>query len=50
MDGQQPFQRINDAYVLDWVSTLSPTTILNVRASTTGSSRRASDAATRTSI
>ena len=33
MSGQQPFQRINDAYVLDWVSTLSPTTILNVRAS-----------------
>jgi hypothetical protein len=33
MSGQQPFQRINDAYVLDWVSTLSPTAILNVRAS-----------------
>lgn len=33
MDGQQPFQRINDAYVLDWVSTLSPTLILNLRAS-----------------
>ncbi|HYO80261.1 MAG TPA: carboxypeptidase regulatory-like domain-containing protein [Bryobacteraceae bacterium] len=33
MSGQQPFQRINDAYVLDWVSTLSPTTILNIRAS-----------------
>jgi hypothetical protein len=33
MDGQQPFQRINDAYVLDWVSTLSPTTILNIRGS-----------------
>lgn len=32
-DGQQPFQRINDAYVADWVSTLSPTLILNVRAS-----------------
>jgi hypothetical protein len=32
-DGQQPFQRINDAYVLDWVSTLNATTILNVRAS-----------------
>lgn len=29
--GQQPFQRINDAYVLDWVSTISPTLILNVR-------------------
>lgn len=33
MDGQQPFQRINDAYVIDWVSTLSPTTVLNIRAS-----------------
>ncbi|MFO0363488.1 MAG: TonB-dependent receptor domain-containing protein, partial [Acidobacteriota bacterium] len=33
MDGQQPFQRINDAYVLDWVSTINPTTVLNVRAS-----------------
>ncbi|MBC8167196.1 MAG: TonB-dependent receptor, partial [Bryobacteraceae bacterium] len=33
MDGQQPFQRINDAYVLDWVTTISPTTILNLRAS-----------------
>lgn len=32
-DGQQPFQRINDAYVLDWVSTISPTFILNARAS-----------------
>jgi hypothetical protein len=32
-DGQQPFQRINDAYVLDWISTLSPTFILNARAS-----------------
>ncbi|MBI5280461.1 MAG: TonB-dependent receptor [Candidatus Solibacter usitatus] len=32
-NGQQPFQRINDAYVADWVSTLSPTLILNVRAS-----------------
>ncbi len=33
MDGQQPFQRINDAYVIDWVSTLNPTTVLNVRGS-----------------
>jgi hypothetical protein len=33
MDGQQPFQRINDAYVIDWVSTLNPTTVFNVRAS-----------------
>ena len=24
-DGQQPFQRINDAYVLDWTSTVTPT-------------------------
>lgn len=32
-DGQQPFQRINDAYVLDWVSTISPTLIFNVRGS-----------------
>ncbi len=31
--GQQPFQRINDAYVLDWVSTLTPTTVLNIRGS-----------------
>ncbi len=33
MDGQQPFQRINDAYVVDWVGTVSPTLVLNVRAS-----------------
>ena len=33
MDGQQPFQRINDAYVLDWVTTVNPTTVVNVRAS-----------------
>jgi Carboxypeptidase regulatory-like domain len=32
-DGQQPFQRINDAYVVDWVGTLSPTLILNARGS-----------------
>ncbi|MCU0228413.1 MAG: TonB-dependent receptor, partial [Bryobacterales bacterium] len=32
-DGQQPFQRINDAYVIDYVGTLSPTTVLNIRAS-----------------
>jgi hypothetical protein len=32
-DGQQPFQRINDAYVADWVGTLSPTFVVNVRAS-----------------
>ncbi len=33
MSGQQPFQRINDAYVLDWVWTASPTTVVNIRAS-----------------
>ena len=32
-DGQQPFQRINDAYVVDWIGTISPTLILNARAS-----------------
>jgi len=32
-DGQQPFQRINDTYVFDWVSTVSPSFILNGRAS-----------------
>jgi hypothetical protein len=32
-DGQQPFQRINDAYVADWVWTMTPTTLLNIRAS-----------------
>jgi hypothetical protein len=32
-DGQQPFQRINDAYVADWVGTLTPTLVLNARAS-----------------
>jgi hypothetical protein len=34
-DGQLPFQRINDAYVLDWTSTLNPTTVIDVRASNT---------------
>ncbi|HWC99331.1 MAG TPA: carboxypeptidase regulatory-like domain-containing protein [Candidatus Sulfopaludibacter sp.] len=34
-DGQLPFQRINDTYVLDWTSTLNPTTVLDVRASNT---------------
>lgn len=33
MSGQQPFQRINDAYVIDWVTTSNPTTVFNVRAS-----------------
>ena len=32
-DGPRPLQRINDAYVVDWVSTVSPTFILNARAS-----------------
>jgi hypothetical protein len=32
-DGQQPFQRINDAYVADWVRTFTPTLVGNVRAS-----------------
>jgi hypothetical protein len=32
-DGQQPFQRINDAYVADWVGTITPTLVLNARAS-----------------
>ena len=32
-DGQQPFQRINDAYVVDYVNTLTPTLIWNARAS-----------------
>ncbi len=31
--GQQPFQRINDAYVVDWVYTAMPTMIVNVRGS-----------------
>jgi hypothetical protein len=32
-DGQQPFQRINDAYVADWVWTATPTMVVNVRGS-----------------
>ncbi len=32
-DGQQPFQRINDHFVADWVSVVSPTLVMNVRAS-----------------
>jgi len=34
-DGQLPFQRINDRYVLDWTATLSPTLVTDVRASNT---------------
>ncbi|MEK7409414.1 MAG: carboxypeptidase regulatory-like domain-containing protein [Acidobacteriota bacterium] len=33
MAGQQPFQRINDAYVADWVGTITPTLVLNARLS-----------------
>ncbi|MFN0106274.1 MAG: carboxypeptidase regulatory-like domain-containing protein [Bryobacteraceae bacterium] len=32
-DGQQPFQRINDAYVADWLWTATPTLVFNVRGS-----------------
>src|SRR5262249_44008686 len=32
-DGQLPLKRVNDAYVLDWVGTVSPTFIANVRLS-----------------
>lgn len=32
-DGPLPLKRVNDAYVADWVGTLSPTTVLNARAS-----------------
>ncbi len=32
-DGQLPLIRVNDAYVLDWVGTVNPTLIANVRAS-----------------
>jgi carboxypeptidase family protein len=32
-DGQLPLKRVNDAYVADWVGTISPTFIANVRAS-----------------
>ncbi len=32
-DGQLPLIRVNDAYVLDWVGTMNPTTIVNVRTS-----------------
>ena len=30
-DGQQPFQRINDRYVVDWTSTITPTTVVDIR-------------------
>ncbi|MCU1236592.1 MAG: hypothetical protein JWP63_4559 [Candidatus Solibacter sp.] len=32
-DGQQPFQRINDAYVADWTITATPTLIIDIRGS-----------------
>ncbi|MBI4874560.1 MAG: TonB-dependent receptor [Acidobacteria bacterium] len=32
-EGQFPLKRVNDAYVADWVSTLSPAMIFNLRAS-----------------
>lgn len=32
-DGPQPLKRINDAYVIDWVGTMSPTMVLNIRSS-----------------
>src|SRR5262249_12072478 len=32
-DAQDPLKRINDASVLDWVGTLNPTLIVNVRSS-----------------
>jgi len=34
-DGQLPFQRINDRYVLDWTATLTPTVVTDLRASNT---------------
>lgn len=32
-DGPLPLKRVNDAYVLDWVTTISPTMIINPRVS-----------------
>lgn len=32
-DGQFPLKRVNDAYVIDWVSNLTPTLIFNLRPS-----------------
>ncbi|MBI3208797.1 MAG: carboxypeptidase regulatory-like domain-containing protein [Candidatus Solibacter usitatus] len=34
-DGQFPLKRINDAYVFDWVTTISPSAIFNLRGSFT---------------
>jgi len=32
-DGQHPLKRVNDSYVIDWVSTLRPTLLFNFRGS-----------------
>jgi hypothetical protein len=32
-DGQLPLKRVNDAYVLDWVATINPTFLANIRVS-----------------
>ena len=32
-DGPLPLKRVNDAYVLDWISTLTPTMVFNARVS-----------------
>lgn len=32
-DGQHPLKRINDAYVMDWVATITPTLLFNWRSS-----------------
>ncbi|MDQ6701591.1 MAG: hypothetical protein M3Z36_15540, partial [Acidobacteriota bacterium] len=32
-DGQNPLKRVNDAYVVDWIATLTPTLLFNVRSS-----------------
>ncbi|MCX6607600.1 MAG: carboxypeptidase regulatory-like domain-containing protein [Acidobacteria bacterium] len=32
-DGQMPLKRINDAYVIDWVTTVSPSLLFNIRSS-----------------
>ena len=32
-DGQFPLKRVNDAYVIDWISIISPTIIFNMRGS-----------------
>lgn len=32
-DGPRPLKRVNDAYVIDWVSTITPTFLFNIRPS-----------------